>query len=494
MISSATPPRCDLGLVLLSGLMAGLPFALMQYNISFAVFSIIGVALFSKQLLKLTSVKQGFVWGWVFGLAFHTVSLYWIVVALSVDWHAFWMLAPLALFGIPAYLSLYIGLISSVTVYYHSKSMLARYLIFCCGWIAMELFRGCVLLEFPWNIMGYIWVHSKMIHLVSWIGIYGLTILSVFILCLPVLAKSMSWKKYTLFASIFFITDNTLTRVIRHDPVQYSDHVVHVVQPNITQAERWDANNIFNNFYKTLSMTPVMAQGQDVLIIWPESGVDFYLDESVRALSLIQNILQPNQILITGSSRRSVDPFQIFNSMMVVDCNGEVVACYDKSHLVPFGEYIPLRQYLPVSFTGITSDQVDYSPGDGVKTMQVGTFPSFSPLICFEGVFSGCVLAKGSRPEFLLSTANDAWYGNTAGPYQHLHIVRVRAIEEGLPMVRAANSGISAIIAPNGQILHHLPLSTAGTITAYLPKKDVETVFSKIRTFMHEMWASQTCS
>jgi apolipoprotein N-acyltransferase len=203
-------------------------------------------------------------------------------------------------------------------------------------------------------------------------------------------------------------------------------------------------------------------------VIWGENAATFFVEEQPVYRDAMARAIPPGGLLITGAPRRSPGPpLRIWNSVVAVDARGAVVGHYDKSHLVPFGEYVPLREFLPID--KVAYGAVDYSAGDGPRTLELGALPPVSVLICYEAIFPGAVVDRAHRPAWLLNLTNDAWYGVTAGPHQHLAIARLRAVEEGLPLVRAANTGISAVFDSYGRELGRIGLARQGVLDFRLP-------------------------
>ena len=225
-------------------------------------------------------------------------------------------------------------------------------------------------------------------------------------------------------------------------------------------------------------------------IIWPETATPFVLDGNDPALRVISQIIPSKGALLTGSPRRTVvgkTTVNVWNSLHVVDGRAKIVETYNKSHLVPFGEYIPFRRYLDnfTSLTKLTRGRIDFSSGSGKRTLSVPGAPPVSPLICYEVIFSGSVVSNGKngalKPEWLLNITNDAWFGVSSGPYQHMAAAQLRAVEEGLPLVRVANTGISAVIDGFGRIYRESKLNERTYIDSKLPMSLKEpTIFSKI--------------
>jgi len=220
------------------------------------------------------------------------------------------------------------------------------------------------------------------------------------------------------------------------------------------------------------------------ILIWPESAFPFFLTREPEALAQIAQLLQGGTVLITGAMRvaEPVDPSDpaAYNSIYVIDREGSIVSLYDKVHLVPFGEYLPFQDFLERrGLMQLTKVKGGYIPGTVRKPISVPRAPAFLPLICYEIVFPGEAVPSGERPAWLVNLTNDGWFGQSSGPYQHLQQSRVRAIEEGLPLVRAANTGVSAVIDPLGRLVRTLPLGTEGVLDSALPQPVAPTPYAR---------------
>ena len=273
--------------------------------------------------------------------------------------------------------------------------------------------------------------------------------------------------------------------------------LLRLVQPNIPQKDKWQAQYRGKHFNNLLALSSVNIEPEIIdrptHIIWPETATPFVLDGNDPALRIIAQIIPPKGALLTGAPRKTVvdnTTVNVWNSLHVVDSNAKIVATYNKSHLVPFGEYIPFRKYLDnfTSLIKLTRGRIDFSSGSGRRTISVPGAPPVSPLICYEVIFSGKVVSdrkKGAtKPEWLLNITNDAWFGVSSGPYQHLAAAQLRAVEEGLPLVRVANTGISAVIDGFGRIYTASKLNERTYIDSKLPMAlKASTIFSKINDF-----------
>jgi len=284
------------------------------------------------------------------------------------------------------------------------------------------------------------------------------------------------------------------TTRLANSPVIFDDSVkLRIVQPNIAQKEKWKPVNrdwIFNRYLSLSDKANAQESsiGAITHLIWPESAVPFLLEESPKELAKIGDLLPENVTLLTGGLRRpdsnvaSGSSGKVYNSVLVINDEGKVENRYDKSHLVPFGEYLPLAEILePLGLRKLVEVPDGFLPGPGPRTVPVPGAPSVSPLICYEAIFPGSVIASGQRPGWMLNVTNDAWFGVSFGPKQHFAQVRMRAVEEGLPLVRAANTGISAIIGPYGRIIKQLPVGVQGVIDGRLPRPVAPTVYSMMR-------------
>ena len=418
--------------------------------------------------------RAAFGLGWWFGFGYFVVGLYWIGNALLTfaELHA-WFL-PLVTFGLPAFLALFTGLATLIARF--GQNDVQRVLLLTAGWSGAEWLRGHVLTGFPWNLTGHAWVGSDaLLQSASVVGIYGVGLMAVLSACTLALvagaAKRRRWAAVFAAAAIPLVawTGGAL-RLGAAAPVGEAavDGVgLRIVQANIPQREKWRRQFQRRNLELHLRLSILDRPSWVTHVIWPETAATFFLEESETARRRIAEVIPAGGTLITGAPRRREKPFRIWNSVVALDGDGAVVATYDKSHLVPFGEYVPFGRYLP--FVNIAGGGIGYSPGVGPRTLRLGNLPPVSLLICFEAIFPGAVLDPDDRPSWLLNLTNDAWYGSTAGPHQHLAITRVRAAEEGLPFVRAAYTGISAVVDSYGRVVAKLGLGRRGVLDVRLP-------------------------
>jgi apolipoprotein N-acyltransferase len=252
-----------------------------------------------------------------------------------------------------------------------------------------------------------------------------------------------------------------------------------IVQPNIDQAHKWIASEREAHFQRLLDLTAAPSMRPLTYIVWPETASTFYLGEDAVHRRAIAAVMPRGAYLLTGVIRLDRDATgtvtHYYNSLIAMDDGAHIAAIYDKFHLVPFGEYIPFRNILPLPTLAALG--VDFTAGSGVRTLHIDNLPSFSPLVCYEAIFPGEVADRNDRPRFLVNVTNDGWYARTAGPYQHFASARVRAIEEGLPLARSANTGISGVIDAYGRIKVKLDLSDMGFADVALPSAPPPTLF-----------------
>ena len=419
-----------------------------------------------------------------FQLSYHVTSLYWIAFALGVDIKQFLWLVPLAVLALPALMAFYAFIIARIFNRVIG-SIPHQWLLFACIWSLSELLRSYYLFTgFPWNLIGYGWIAlTPIIQATAVFGIYGLSFLTILIVTMPVLIADKSYKSLTSIALVaLIIIGGGIIRLYTAENSYIENVFLRLVQPSIPQHLKYDSQHREANFSTLLKLSQQPAQQPVTHIIWPEAAAPWIIELYPQPMAMISGIAPENGYVILGTTRAQVNHNKItalWNGMIAIDAHNNVVAHYNKNHLVPFGEYIPMRSLWPQFVKKVTLGMMDYSAGTGLQTLNLTGTPTFSPLICYEAIFPGNVVAEDQlRPKWLLNLTNDAWYGNTSGPPQHLAITRVRAIEEGLPLIRVANNGISAVIDPWGRVLQSLPLNQQGVIDSRLPKS-----LSKITMF-----------
>ncbi len=437
--------------------------------------------------------RGAFAAGWLFGFGYFLIGLYWIANALLVDAAQFAWLIPFAVCGLPALLGLFTGLAAWAQRRWGGSGT-GRVLMLGVFWCGFEWIRGHAFTGFPWNLIGYAWSGSDaMLQLAAVVGIYGLGFLTLLAAAAPAaLVPQPDPEKFPslkpnrrlsldlrlpsvmalLLAAVWV---GGVLRLAGPEEGTVPEVRLRIVQANIPQQLKWDEAQRVAHVRRHLELSrlpPAPGEPAPTLIIWPETAVPFFLNAEPRVIEAIAGAAPVGGAIVTGAPRLERDGDgspRIWNSIMAIDASGALVATYDKVHLVPFGEYVPFREVL--SLSKITAGTTDFTPGEGLRTVDIAGAPPVSPLVCYEVIFPGAVVAPdGPAPRWLLNVTNDGWYGRSAGPYQHLQIARMRAIEQGLPLVRAANTGISAVFDARGTIIARLGLDRAGTLDAGLPQ------------------------
>ncbi len=422
--------------------------------------------------------------GWSFGFGFFLAGLYWIAAALFVDIAQFWWMVPFAVAGLPAGLAIFTALSQLAAFEACERLRLAgsaRILVFAVCWAAAEYLRGHVLTGFPWNLVGYAWAGAfpgalDVLQSASIIGIYGLSLLTVTAAALPARLGDLGRGRFQAPLAAFLLVAMAAAggawRLADAPRANVPGVMLRLVQPSIPETLKNDPKALAENLQRllALSASPGAAGASDV--IWPEAAAPPLLERYPELRRAIAAVIPEGGLLITGAERgeplQGWPPRQVWNSIIALDDTGAIIATYDKAHLVPFGEYVPLRGILPIE--RIAPGIGDFSRGPGPRTLDLPSLPPVSPLICYEAIFPDAVIDPAHRPQWLLNVTNDAWYGVSSGPFQHLAIARVRTVEEGMPLVRAANNGVSAVIDGYGRVLARLDLNAVGVLDAPLPR------------------------
>ena len=423
--------------------------------------------------------------GWWFGLGHFMAGTYWISNSLLVEADRFAWLIPPTLIGVSAYLAIYPALACAFARW--MRPGWPRVAALAVGWTVLEMLRGFAFTGFPWNPIGSIWSDvPAMLQPAAVIGVFGLGLLTVVLAAAPAILARGGRAGIAVAVGVPLVLASVwgagALRVPRAAVPDHAGVKLGIVQPNIPQHEKVSARFRARHFSLHLAMTEAAAGTGVTHFVWPETAIGFALSRKPGAAEAVARVAPEGGSVIAGALRASppgTRPMRIWNSLVAIDDKARKIAVYDKAHLVPFGEYVPLRSVL--AFTQMTGGRFDFSRGPGPRTLSVEGLPPFSPLICYEIIFPGRVVGSGKRPRWLLNVTNDGWFGDSAGPYQHLAAARMRAVEEGLPVVRAANSGISAVIDPFGRVVQRLGLGRAGVVEAALPEPLPEpTVFARL--------------
>jgi apolipoprotein N-acyltransferase len=438
--------------------------------------------------------------GWWFGFGYFVAGLYWIGMALFVEADKFAWLLPFAVLGIPAGLAIFTGLGAALARALWTNGPV-RILAFAVGLTVSEFLRGTILTGFPWNSFGYALANvSYLAQGASLVGLWGLTLVALGVFASPATiadARDRTAHPYAPVAIAFLVVlllgAYGWHRLANHEIGTVEGVRLRLMQPNISQNLKWQPEQrpAVMRRYLTLSDQATSPERQGVKdithLIWPESAFPFFLDREPQALAQIGELLPPGVSLITGAIRLDAplpgakDP-RVFNSIRVLRDDGAIVATYDKVYLVPFGEFLPFQSLLEsVGLQQLTRVRGGFNAGAARRLLRIPGLPPAAPLICYEAIYPGYAVPRGERPRWILNLTNDAWFGITPGPYQHFAQARLRAIEEGLPLVRVANNGISAIVDPLGTIVNMLPLGSDGLIDGALPQALEETVYARHR-------------
>jgi apolipoprotein N-acyltransferase len=445
---------------------------------------------------------DAFAVGCWFGLGHFAVGIYWITHALLTDPEKFAWLIPFVVGGLAAVLALFPGLAAlTARLVQNADEGLGRgavrILVFAIAWTAFEWLRGWIFTGFPWNLLGYVWLFSDaMIQFAAVAGTWGLSLVTAVAAGLPAALADWSHGEHREgghaggsarfprppaglvavavslvllgglwgggAARLAFATDETVAGVR-----------IRLVQAGIDPSRKGRQGARDAQLAEHLQMT-VNAPGLESVthVVWPETAVPYLIERQPEVRRALGVVAPPGGLLITGALRGAPEtgPVErIWNSMVAIDSTGTIVGHFDKFHLVPLGEYVPFREFFPF-LSKITPGSMDFSAGPGPQTLDLQGVPPVSPLICYEVIFPGAVVDGDARPGWMLNLTNDAWFGTSSGPYQHFASARMRAVEEGLPLVRAANTGISGVVDAYGRVTARLGLGETGVLDVSLPR------------------------
>lgn len=443
---------------------------------------------FLTLLGRATSWRQAAWLGFWFGFGYQLAGLYWVTHAILTDVAKFFWLVPLAAPGLALPMAIYT--VIPALLAWRAGPGWPRVIGFAGAWVLAEFLRGWLFTGFPWNLAGTVWAfRPEPMQLASVIGVHGLSLLTIGLAGLPIL-RSRAAGLGGLAVLVLWMGFGAWR--LQANPAAETPVRVVLVQGNVAQDLKWDPSQrrpIFDR-YLTLSAEAARASaaahpGQPVLVVWPETASPFLLAQDPDARRLAAEALPPSGMLLAGTVRADWNAegqlSSLHNSLVALDPEGEVVGLFDKAHLVPFGEYMPFGGLLPIR---MVTGGIDFSAGPGPAALVLPHgLPAPGPLICYEVIFSGRVVGA-ERPAWLLNITNDAWFGISTGPFQHLASARMRAVEEGLPMVRAAQTGISAVFDASGREVARMGLGATGTIETALPPPLAPTLFARGGTWI----------
>ncbi|MBA8666678.1 apolipoprotein N-acyltransferase [Holosporaceae bacterium 'Namur'] len=461
----------------------------------FDLFFIIPISLTSL-LLYLDSkkgLKQKFIAGVIFGYGHFLSSLYWIMYSLLTDFSGLWWMIPFVLILIPLVIALFIGLLV-IAAQYFNYHRIAYVLGFSALWVIFEFLRSFLVFPFPWNLLGYtVLSFENVSQFASVVGVYGLS----FIVCTFGTCFYSRNIKYILAVFMCYLAIFSFGYMrLKDAKVEYiKDYTLRLVQPNLTEHHMGDPEKQSRDFLKLIKLS-LKDLKENTITIWPEASFPYILHDGSTFKTLLAEIISKNGFLITGADWLEPDKesgkWNLYNSIVTLNKQGKVISVYKKILLVPFGEYIPLRKYFPDFIEKVAYGIGDFNSGKQFKTTRISeNLPAILNLICYESIFTHVPYAyQGQDFGLMLNITNDAWFGNSIGPYQHYTMARMRAIEYNTPLIRVAKHGITGVIDQFGRVLAELEINNEGFLNTNVPKKTLQSSFYLLYYHISAIWIS----
>ena len=436
--------------------------------------------------------------GWWFGFGQFVLGLNWIATAFTFQAAMPAWLGWVAVVLLALYLAMYPAVAAGLVWRWGRGHRVAFLLLFAAAWIVTEWLRATMFTGFAWNPAGVALLDSGLAGPAVWIGTYGLSALAILfagVLFIPV--SGPGHRRAAAILVLAILAASGAAWLFSPSPPAGSGALVRIVQPNIGQEQKWSPEFADRNMARLGELSRT-ASPAPRLLIWPEAAITEPLEDQRRLLGYaegvmatrreVQSLMAPTDLLLTGGitvqSRDGLRASGATNSVLALSPDGRILARYDKAHLVPYGEYLPMRPLLSaIGLSRLAPGDLDFDPGPGAQTLDI---PGVGPVgfqLCYEMIFSGEVVDRARRPAFVFNPSNDAWFG-AWGPPQHLAQARLRALEEGVPVVRATPTGISAIIDARGRLLRFIPLGRMGVIDARLPLAAPPTLFARFGNVM----------
>jgi apolipoprotein N-acyltransferase len=458
--------------------LAGALAALAMPPLYWLPLAVLGIVAFVWLWQTAPGPKSALLRGWTWGIGHFAVGSYWIVEAFFVPPADYAALGVPIVAGLAVLLGFFPGLAAGVTRWLIGRwpalgGRYRRLILLAIAWTMGEWLRGHLFTGYAWNPLGHVWAFATpLLQTAALFGVYGLGTLTFLVLAAPTAGWRASLAALAALVVAGFAGEAAMTTASDDGPL------MRIVQPNVAQAEKWRPENRARQLAELVELSRRPGFDRLAAVVWPETAPPVIVEPDSPALAIMARAVPPGGYLLAGAARAEgrIDD-GVWNSLLVIDGTGAIIAHYDKVHLVPLGEYIPFhKQLAPVSgFIGRGS----FEEGEARVTIGLPGLASFSPIICYEVIFPGAVTGPGARPLWLLNVTNDAWFGLSTGPYQHLVSARVRAVEEGLPMIRSANTGVSAVIDAYGRVLASLDMQQQGIIDHRIPPARAATLYSR---------------
>jgi len=484
----------------IGGVIAALGFA----PLNLWPLTLLGLAVLMSLVGGARNWSAAAVRGWLWGCGHFIVNFNWIAHAFTFQDNMPHWFGWIAVVALAAFLALYVAAVAGATVWVvqlcsresaspdpnqqlgsrlRGNTALSFTLIFSAFWVVGEYARATLLTGFAWDPIGVTMEPALLRQSAKWIGTYGLSGLTVLFASF-VMTRRTTIRALVVIAFLvvwlggLYAHGGLIKRAIGD-----KEPLLTIVQPNIPEDIGADQRQYFANLITHMRLSGLADPHHPRLILWPEGSLTDYIGDERWARERLAAILGPHDILAAGGPKLEFDAHHHLigarNAIFLLNARAEIVGRYDKAHLVPGGEYLPLRTILSqAGLNRLVPGDLDFLPGPGPRTLSVPSFGKMGGLICYEVIFSGNVVDRAHRPDFIFNPSTDAWFG-AWGPPQHLAQAQMRALEEGLPIIRATTTGISAVIAADGEVWRSLPLNTQGTLISFIPPADAPTLFSK---------------
>jgi len=409
---------------------------------------------------------------WFLGMGYYVAGLYWIACALHVQIEQYWYLVPLAVLGIPAICALIPMVATGLTLHGNFKKNSQKIICFSLVWFTLEWIRGHNIFGgFPWLMLSDIWIaYLPFAQMYAVVGNYGLTLITLLIILSCACCKN--WRQAIIIIAALAVWFTWGTLRLQQTTTLDTTHQVVLVQPNIKQVDKWQPHLLRQHVDQLTAATDIKrANNVPTVFIFPESAIAYRLNQEPQLCRYITQHLRAQDTLLAGSTR-SVNGLikQLYNSLYILEANGNIKDTYDKVHLTPFGEYIPLHSLFPDLIRIIMGQQTDFSFGQMHKVLRSVNSLTILPLICYEGIFFDEIHPQ-QKYDWIVNVTNDAWFLNSSGPQQHFAMICACAITWGTPIVRVANTGISGIIDGHGRVVDQLGYGQQGVIVGHVPHK-----------------------